>query len=56
MARLSHRSPGRYGILDLDETGVLCHECGRRLRGLGTHLLKAHDMTAADYRDAHGLP
>ena len=35
---------------------MLCHECGRRLRGLGTHLLKAHNMTAADYRDAHGLP
>lgn len=47
---------GQYGILDVDEESVLCHECGRRLRGLGTHLLKAHGMTAAEYRDAHGLP
>ena len=29
---------GRYGILDLDETGVLCHECGVRFIRLAIHL------------------
>jgi hypothetical protein len=47
---------GRWGILDADEEGVLCHECGRRLQALSYHLKAAHGMTADRYRDAHGLP
>ena len=47
---------GRYGYLDGDETHIVCHECGKLYRALGTHLMKAHDMTAAEYKQAHGLP
>lgn len=47
---------GRYGVLDEEAGRVLCHECGRRLNALGTHLHKIHGMTADEYRDAHGLP
>lgn len=46
---------GRYGILDVDEDTVLCHECGRRLQRLGVHL-RVHGMDSAQYRAAHGLP
>ena len=47
---------GRYGQLDDDGATVLCHECGRRYRFLGTHVYAAHDMTARAYKFAHGLP
>lgn len=46
---------GLYGILDVDEDTVLCHECGRRMQRLGRHLV-VHGMTIAEYREAHGLP
>ncbi|OIV39355.1 hypothetical protein BIV57_00470 [Mangrovactinospora gilvigrisea] len=48
---------GRFGILDADQDGqqVLCHECGRWVRGLGAHAWMAHGISAADYRAAHGL-
>lgn len=40
-----------------DSDGILtCLECGRRYRALGAHLRRAHDMTAAEYRDTHQLP
>lgn len=45
---------GRYGILDDDGQRVLCHECGQWKRSVGNHLT-AHDMTAAEYRERHGL-
>lgn len=47
---------GRYGILEDDGERVMCHECGRWLRGVGGHLKPAHQMTAAEYRQRHGLP
>ena len=34
---------------------MLCHECGRRYRSLGAHVNRAHTMTAAEYKAAHGL-
>lgn len=46
---------GRYGMLDETVDGLLCHECGRRFTHLGLHAYKAHGMTAAEYRTAHGL-
>lgn len=46
---------GRYGVLDEDAEGLLCHECGRRFTHLGLHVYKAHGMTAREYRAAHGL-
>lgn len=47
---------GRYGYLDGDDERIICHECGKLYRALGTHLMKAHGMTAAEYKEAHGLP
>lgn len=46
---------GRFGVLDDSPDGLLCHECGRRFAHLGLHVFKAHEMTAAEYRAAHGL-
>lgn len=47
---------GQYGRLDEDETGLLCHECGGRYASLAAHVTRGHDMTAREYRLAHGLP
>lgn len=47
---------GRYGIVDEDDAGILCHTCGKRYRHLVTHLAMAHGDTVADYRARHGLP
>ena len=47
---------GRYGVLDVDEEGrLICHECGRSWRHLGTHARQAHGLMPADYRASHGL-
>lgn len=46
---------GQYGILDEDEHGLLCHECGKRYRHLATHISGGHDVTVAQYREQHGL-
>lgn len=47
---------GLLGIVERDETGVICHECGRWLGGLSWHIAKVHSMTQAEYREAHQLP
>ena len=47
---------GRYGHIDETADGLLCHECGRHYRSLGAHSKGAHDMTADEYRAAHGIP
>lgn len=46
---------GRYGVLDEDAEGLLCHECSGRFTHLGLHAYKAHGLTAKEYRTAHGL-
>lgn len=46
---------GRYGAVDEDAMGLLCHECGERFDHLGLHAYKAHGMTAAVYRKGPGL-
>lgn len=46
---------GRYGVLDEDADGLLCHECGHRFTHLGLHVFKAHGLTAKEYRVTHGL-
>lgn len=45
---------GVYGQVDVDEYGVLCHECGHRYPKLGHHL-RSHKLAVAEYRAAHGL-
>ena len=47
---------GIFGVLDENDEGVLCHECGKRFRSLGNHTVMAHDLTAAEYKDKHGIP
>lgn len=47
---------GRYGHVDEEADGLLCHECGRHYRSLGVHAYTAHGMTADEYRAAHGIP
>lgn len=47
---------GRFGDLDDDGTTVLCHECGRRLKSIAAHVVRAHDIAARDYKIRHGLP
>jgi len=47
---------GLYGILDRGQDSVACHECPERFASLGAHTILAHGETAAQYRQAHGLP
>ncbi|HAV0413628.1 TPA: MucR family transcriptional regulator [Salmonella enterica] len=35
---------------------IQCLECGKIFQMLGTHLLKAHGMTSAEYREKFNLP
>lgn len=45
-----------YGHLEVDDDGrLVCHECGRSYLRLPHHLRAAHDLTADEYRDRHGL-
>ena len=54
-----HGSPsgfGRYGIMDERDGKVLCHECGRWFRSVGSHVPLKHGMSAREYRREHGIP
>lgn len=46
---------GHFGMLDENDDGLLCHECGRRFTHLGLHAWRGHGLTAGEYRKAHGL-
>lgn len=47
---------GRYGVLEVTSGGLLtCAGCGGLFRHLGLHVYRAHGLTAAGYRDQHGL-
>lgn len=46
---------GRYGVVDEDAEGLLCHECGERHPHLGLHAWRRHGITARRYREIHGL-
>lgn len=46
---------GRYGVLDGDDTGLICHECGERFISLGQHAQRTHQLTADEYRERHGI-
>lgn len=47
---------GQWGVLDDDGDSVLCHECGDRFQSVGAHVGRTHEMTAREYRRAHGIP
>lgn len=36
---------GLLGIVERDQTAVMCHECGRWLGGLSWHVTKVHEVT-----------
>lgn len=44
-----------YGQVEEFDGRLVCHECGRMFVQLATHLYGAHGITAAAYREAHGL-
>jgi ROS/MUCR transcriptional regulator protein/CGNR zinc finger len=46
---------GRYGMLEERREGLVCHLCGRAFPNLGLHAYRGHGMTAAQYREEHGL-
>ena len=37
---------GQYGVIDENDDGLLCHECGFRYTHLGLHSAKSHDLLA----------
>lgn len=45
---------GIYGVVLRDDDSILCYECGSYFNSLGKHLAQ-HEMTAKEYRKAHGL-
>jgi len=47
---------GKLGEIDKTEDGILCHVCGKRLRGFSAHISTAHTMTADDYELIFALP
>lgn len=47
---------GRFGVLDENDDGLLCHECGRRFTHLSLHAWRGHGITAEEYRCSHSLP
>lgn len=47
---------GLLGVVDRDHYAVMCHECGAWYKTLAPHLRSAHEMTVAEYREAHQLP
>lgn len=47
---------GAYGLVDETPEGLLCHECGLRIKGLGVHVYQSHGMRAREYKERHGLP
>lgn len=46
---------GRYGMLDTVAGRLLCHDCGGRYLHLATHARRSHALSAAEYRERHGL-
>lgn len=47
---------GIYGVLEERDGLMLCHECGRWYRSVGSHLAQGHGITAREYRRRHGIP
>ena len=48
---------GVYGhIAEDDEGRLICHECGQACLSLAAHIMRTHDMSAAEYREVYELP
>ena len=46
---------GRFGVMERTEDAALCHECGGWFVSVGSHAYLAHELTAREYRQRHGL-
>lgn len=46
---------GEVGKVTLIDGLPQCHICGKGFRRLLTHVRQAHDMSAREYKEAHGL-
>lgn len=48
---------GVYGRIEETPDGrLVCHECGGTYLSLAAHALRAHDLTAAEYREVYEIP
>ena len=48
---------GFYGRIEEDAEGkLICHECGKSYHSLGAHVIRAHAMSADEYRKRYELP
>lgn len=48
---------GVYGRIEETPDGrLICHECGGAYLSLAAHILLAHGMTAAEYREVYEIP
>lgn len=48
---------GVYGRVAEDAEGrLICHECGKACLSLAAHVVRAHGMSAAEYREVYELP
>lgn len=48
---------GVYGRIGEDAEGqLICHECGKACLNLAAHVVRAHGMSAAEYREVYELP
>lgn len=48
---------GVYGRIAEDDDGrLICHECGKACLSLAAHIVRAHGMSAAEYREVYELP
>ena len=46
---------GELGVLESDGERVRCHICGRMYLFLGNHVVRAHSVSADEYRAIFGL-
>jgi hypothetical protein len=55
---MEYGDPDGYGIYGQlttsNDGGLICHECGQERAALGRHV-RVHGLTAATYRERHGL-
>jgi hypothetical protein len=46
---------GELGKLDVNEDGIVCHVCGKRLKNLAKHIQTQHDCSVEDYENLYLL-
>lgn len=47
---------GKYGEVSFDKDGLpQCHICGGHFKRVATHVRQAHQLSAREYKELHGL-